>query len=117
MGKSKKYLAGDHGRPHAGWVVVHLVGRGDEVDVRLHHDGRAGPSSLLALSRLVEEIRVRSAEFVAGATGAAYLGDVLEQAGILTHGSDGSLVEEVETGTDGMGKGGNGGGKEEEEEG
>ncbi len=33
------YLAGDHGVSHTGWVVLHLVGCGDEVDVCLDDDG------------------------------------------------------------------------------
>ena len=35
------YLGGNHGSPHAGWVINLLVGCGDEMGVCLYHDGRA----------------------------------------------------------------------------
>lgn len=44
------YLVGNHGGPHAGWVVLHLVGCGDEVDVYLYHDGRACLPLLLTMA-------------------------------------------------------------------
>lgn len=44
-----KYLVGNHGGPHAGWVVNGLVGRGDKVYVCLYRNGRACLSRLLAL--------------------------------------------------------------------
>ena len=49
------------------------------------------------------------AEFVAGATGAAYLADV------LTYGAESSLVNKSTTGTNGMGEAGNGSSREENE--
>ncbi len=49
MSGKRSYLAGNHGSPHAGWVVIHLVGCGDEVDVCLDLDGRACLSFLLAM--------------------------------------------------------------------
>ena len=48
-------------------------------------------------------------ELVAGATGSAYLGDILKEADIPTYSADNSLVEEVEVGIKGIGKAGNGG--------
>ena len=48
-------------------------------------------------------------ELIAGAMGSAYLGDILKEADISTYSADNSLVDEVEVGTKGMGKAGNGG--------
>lgn len=48
------------------------------------------------------------AEFIAGATGAAYLADV------WTYGAESSLVKST-TGTNGMGEAGNGSSREENE--
>ena len=61
------------------------------------------------------------AELIAGAAGAAYLGDILEDAGILgeaailTYSAQISLVRESETGTDGVGGAGDGSNREEKE--
>lgn len=61
------------------------------------------------------------AELIAGAPGAAYLGDVLKEAGILgkaailTYGAQISLDGESETGTDGVGGAGDGSNREENE--
>ena len=55
------------------------------------------------------------AELIAGTTGAAYLGDVLEKADILTYNAESSLVKEVGTRINGMGKAGNGSSREEKE--
>ena len=49
-GGERNYLAVDHGGPHAGRVVLYLVGCGDEVYVCLYHDGRVCLSFLLALT-------------------------------------------------------------------
>ena len=53
------------------------------------------------------------AELIAGATGAAYLGDILEEADILTYSAESSLVKKI--GTSGMGKAGNGSSREDYE--
>lgn len=55
------------------------------------------------------------AEYIAGATGAANMGDILNNADISTYGAESSIVKEVETATDGMGKAGNGNSREENE--
>lgn len=38
-GKGYRYLAVNHGGSHAGWVVLRLVGGGDEVNVCGYRDG------------------------------------------------------------------------------
>lgn len=70
--------------------------------VCLYHDGRARLSFLFALPCLLEKIRVCLAELIAGATGAAYLGDILEKADIMTYSAKRSLVMKFQTATSGM---------------
>lgn len=53
------------------------------------------------------------AELIAGATSAAYLGDILKKVDISTYSAEGSLVKKVETSTSGMGKAGIGSSGEE----
>ena len=56
-----------------------------------------------------------SAELIAGAAGAAYLGEILNQADILTYSTESSLVEKFETATNGMCKAANGSDREKSE--
>lgn len=83
--------------------------------VCLYHDRRACLSFLVAVSGLLEEIGVCLAELIAGATSAAYLGDVLKKVDISTYSAEGSLVKKVDTSTSGMGRAGNGSSGEENE--
>lgn len=55
------------------------------------------------------------AELIAGTTSAAYLGDILKMADIITDSAESSLVKKVETGRSGMAKAGNGSSGEENE--
>lgn len=71
MGKEVAYLASHHSGPHAGWVVLHLVGRRDEMCVCLYHYGRTCLSFHFAVPRLLKKICVCMAELIAGATSAA----------------------------------------------
>ena len=54
------------------------------------------------------------AELIAGVWGTAFSGDILKKADV-SHRTESSLVEEVETDTSGMGKAGNGTSREENE--
>ena len=54
------------------------------------------------------------AEFIAGTVGSAYLGEFLKKAGISAYGAQSSLADNVETGTDWVGKAGDGSREEDE---